>query len=118
MKKRCLMHEERPPDGPTGIAIRRQSIGLRLTRQLNQLRYTSHKRFSPAEPPHPKWISYASQQHVRDIDVDNHQGRIWLATWGGVLCWIPEADICVRYTSEHGLAGNATRAIVVDLAGT
>ncbi len=88
----------------------------RIDSQMDQNR-TRHQRFLPAEPPHADWNSYASQQHVRDLAVDTHRNCIWLATWGGVLQWDPGQDQITRYTSEHGLIGNATRAIAVDQDG-
>src|SRR2546423_4808446 len=99
------MDENTPPAGQVGIAPRRQEIRPYIIALLEPR--TSHQRFSSAEPLFSKWRSSASQRHVRDIAVDNHRGRIWLATWGGVLCWMPEVDLCVRHTSEHGLVGNA-----------
>jgi ligand-binding sensor domain-containing protein len=94
-----------------GIAPRRQDIGLRPIP-------TRHQRFSPAAPLYDgRWTSYATQAHVRDIDVDLVRGWMWLATWGGVLCWNPDLRLCVRYTSEHGLLGNATRSLAVDEQG-
>jgi ligand-binding sensor domain-containing protein len=51
---------------------------------------------------------------VRDIDADLRRGWLWMATWGGVLCWKPEAGICVRHTSAEGLLGNAMRSLTVD----
>jgi ligand-binding sensor domain-containing protein len=94
-----------------GIAPRRDDVGLRPIP-------TGHQRFSPAAPLYQgRWTSYAAQGHVRDIDVDLIRGWMWLATWGGVLCWEPDLRLCVRYTSEHGLLGNATRSLAVDEGG-
>jgi ligand-binding sensor domain-containing protein len=94
-----------------GIAPRRDDIGLRPIP-------TGHQRFTPAAPLYQgRWTSYATQGHVRDIDVDLIRGWMWMATWGGVLCWKPDVRLCVRYTSEHGLLGNATRSLAVDEQG-
>jgi ligand-binding sensor domain-containing protein len=65
----------------------------------------------------PHWSSYASQGHVQDMAVDPMRGWLWLATWGGVLCWDPQAQRCIRHTSAHGLSGNATRCTTVDHGG-
>jgi ligand-binding sensor domain-containing protein len=79
---------------------------------------TGHLRFTPAVPLYQgRWTSYATQAHVRDIDVDLVRGWMWMATWGGVLCWKPDLRLCVRHTSEHGLLGNATRSLAVDEQG-
>jgi ligand-binding sensor domain-containing protein len=79
---------------------------------------TPHQRFTPAVPLYQgRWTSYATQGHVRDIDVDLIRGWMWMATWGGVLCWKPDLRLCVRYTSQHGLLGNATRSLAVDEQG-
>ena len=82
------------------------------------VQHTHHQRFSPTQPPYPAWISYSSQRHIRDIAMDRHRGCLWLATWGGVLCWEPDRDQCTRHTSEQGLLGNATGRLVVDHKGT
>lgn len=65
----------------------------------------------------PAWRAYGAQRHVCAASVDRNRACIWLATWGGVIAWYPGQDVAVRYTSDHGLVGNATRAIVVDEAG-
>src|ERR1041384_5372245 len=93
------------------VPRRRDIVPRRLQDQLDkQLRYRhdEHK-------PDDSWTSYASQRHVRDIAFDRARNRIWLATWGGVLCI--EGTYATRHTSAHGLIGNATRFIVVDDAG-
>lgn len=98
------------------IVPRRLDLVPRQLRQLEQSR-TNHQRFSLAEPPASAWTNYTNQRHVRDIALDINRGWVWLATWGGVLCWAPEAELCTRHTSEHGLVGNATRCIAVDGKG-
>lgn len=100
------------------IEPRRVDLSLPLLHhQLRQLTRTQHVRADSSALQYPDWTTYASQQHIRDMDFDAAQQRLWLATWGGVLCWIPRTNTCVRYTSEHGLLGNATRNVVVDRAG-
>ena len=63
------------------------------------------------------WANYTAQRWVRDLAYDARRGWIWMATWGGVLCWVPDRGLCVRHTSAHGLRGTATRTIVLDKAG-
>jgi ligand-binding sensor domain-containing protein len=77
----------------------------------------AHRRFAPAEPPHPGWLSLAPQRHVRGLAAGGDQLRVWLATWGGVLCWTPADGRVERHASEHGLLGNAVRCVAVDPAG-
>jgi ligand-binding sensor domain-containing protein len=95
-----------------------RDVEPRVDRQLARLLgSTYHYRFAPDDPPFRAWTSYASLRYVRDVDVDAARGQVWLATWGGVLCWSPDGARCVRHTSEHGLCGNATRCLAVDEAG-
>jgi ligand-binding sensor domain-containing protein len=54
---------------------------------------------------------------VRDLAADPRRQAVWLATWGGLLCWLPREGRCLRHTSEHGLPGNAVRAVAVDARG-
>ena len=109
------------PDPPRAagrgeIVARRGELGSRLLqRQLAEQRAVTQRRF--AAPCYPGWTSYASQRHIRAAAVDLPQERVWLATWGGVLCWTPAAQLCIRHTSEHGLLGNATCSLAVDGAG-
>src|SRR6266700_4123638 len=63
---------------------------------------------------HPAWFNLASQRHVRDLAIDPIKGDLWLATGGGVLRWRSGFDSFTRYSSEHGLPGNAIRAVGVD----
>ncbi|UCH93811.1 MAG: hypothetical protein JSV88_26575 [Candidatus Aminicenantes bacterium] len=94
-----------------------KELGLRrIAIQLEQER-TRHQRFSSTKLPFPDWTGYSSQRHIRDIAFDAHHHCIWLATWGGLLRWEPETDRITRYTSEHGLLGNATNRIAVDHKG-
>lgn len=108
------MSNELPPSSKRDIVPRRLDVVPRYTRQLGKEFRTQHQRFSLTTPLYPGWKSYANQMHVRDMVFDGKRNEIWLATWGGVLCWHPETDICTRYTSEHGLLGNATKYIVLD----
>lgn len=98
----------------TDIVPRRLSLSVpRLTRQMRK--QVVHRRATVKEQS--AWVSFASQKHIRDLAVDPVRRHIWIATWGGVLCWSPETASCVRYTSEHGLLGNATRCVAVDEQG-
>jgi ligand-binding sensor domain-containing protein len=78
---------------------------------------TTHGRFQADEATASGWTTYASQRHICAIAVDERREWVWLATWGGVLCWIPAEGRCVRHASEHGLRGSATRGIAVDTTG-
>lgn len=66
---------------------------------------------------YPAWFNLSSQRHVRDLAIDPINGDLWLATGGGVLCWRSGFASFTRYSSEHGLPGNAIRAIGVDGSG-
>lgn len=67
------------------------------------------------EPAYPGWTNFVSQHSVREIAVAPQSRRLWLATWGGVLSWSPREELLYRrYSSEHGLAGNAVACICVD----
>lgn len=68
-----------------------------------------------ARPRHAGWLTIANQTLARGVAV-GHDGSVWLATAGGVLRWWPGLMEFTRYGSEHGLPGNATRAIAVDAA--
>jgi ligand-binding sensor domain-containing protein len=113
------MTDQPAPDGVLDIQPRPElGLGLpspeRVRARRAQARY---RRFDAPELPHPRWASYSSQRHVRDIALDGARGQVWLATWGGVLCWRYAERLCVRHTSEHGLLGNPVRCITVDAGG-
>jgi ligand-binding sensor domain-containing protein len=105
------------PDENDALAIvpRRRDLVRRLGNQLRTS--TAHQRFAPIPLPWPDWSNHTSQRHIRDVVIDPQHDAVWMATWGGILCWFPSKTICIRHTSEHGLAGNATRAIAVDETG-
>lgn len=98
------------PPGPELVPLR--------TRQFAWLFGTQHRRAEVHPPLSPGWTGYSSQRNVRALALDVRRGYVWLATWGGVLAWDIEHNQCCRYTSEHGLDGNATRCIAVDATGT
>ena len=92
------------------VPRRTDLVPRRLRDQL--IKSLSYRRYGLK--PDPDWTSYAAQRHVREIAFDREQNRMWLATWGGVLCLSLDARLCIRHTSEHGLVGNAIRCIAVD----
>ena len=113
------MVDNLPRESRTDIVPRRRDLDIpHLRRQLEKqaLKQTLHKRFNPTGKI-SNWTSYASQLYVRDVAIDLQRRCLWVATWGGVLCWIPSTSICIRHTSEHGLIGNATSHVVVDDKG-
>jgi ligand-binding sensor domain-containing protein/CBS domain-containing protein len=58
---------------------------------------------------HLEWTSYTNGNDVRDLLV---QGDfVWAATSGGVVRWDVRAERYVKFTAEHGLAGNFVHAI-------
>ena len=112
------MAEIQPSIGPRDLVERRMDLvpsphGSRLISQF----HTTHQSYKPDQSYFPGWTSYAAQHHIRSIDTDPRTGWLWLATWGGVLCWDPRLSLCTRHTSTHGLIGNATRCVVVDQRG-
>lgn len=78
---------------------------------------TTHQLYKPDQLSSPGWTSYGAQHHIRSLATDPRTGWLWLATWGGVLCWDPRLSLCTRHTSMHGLIGNSTRYVVVDQRG-
>ena len=99
------------------IVPRRIELGLpRLLRQLGAAP-TTHQRFTPASLPDGLrgWTSYSTQRHIRQIASSGE--ALWLATWGGVLCFQSADHQVIRHTSEHGLPGSAIRTITVDAQG-
>lgn len=101
---------------PKSTDIVERRLSLSVPRIAHQMRnQVVHRRAAAKEQS--AWVSFASQKHIRDLAVDLVRRHIWIATWGGVLCWSPETAMCVRYTSEHGLLGNATRCVAVDEQG-
>ncbi len=100
----------------TEIVPRRLDLAPTLESHLEQAR-TQHQAFAPLHPPLPEWRSYAAQRHIQAMALDPARACLWLATWGGVLCWEPQTHRCIRHTSAHGLSGNATRSLVVDNTG-
>jgi ligand-binding sensor domain-containing protein len=103
--------DHKPPDTHlvAGIMSPRQ-IGIPPPRTL-------HSPYAPTQAM-SGWRSYASQRQVRDIVIDAQRDCVWLATWGGVLCWQRATQRVERHTSAHGLVGNATRCLALDAAGT
>src|SRR5207253_3247123 len=61
----------------------------------------------------PDWSNRASQRHISSLALSPMTGDLWLATAGGVLRWHADLKTFTRYTSEHGLPGNATTGITV-----
>jgi ligand-binding sensor domain-containing protein len=101
-----------------GIRLRQVGLGTPNADRLRaRLARTAHRRFRPAVPPHPGWTSFSTQRHVRDVAVGRDDLRVWLATWGGALCWTPSDGRVERHGSEHGLVGNSARSVAVDRAG-
>jgi ligand-binding sensor domain-containing protein len=69
------------------------------------------------EPAHAGWLSFVAQRSVRAIAIAPRSRNIWLATWGGVLSWNRREELLYRrYSSEHGLAGNAVACLCLDQA--
>ena len=69
-----------------------------------------------AAPAYPGWATIASQRQLRGI-ATGKDGSVWLATRGGLLRWYRGMERFTRYSSEHGLPGNAVAAVAVDDAG-
>ncbi|MBM7845942.1 ligand-binding sensor domain-containing protein [Herpetosiphon giganteus] len=77
----------------------------------------SHFQFAPSVPPYPNWTTFSSQSQMRDLVLDHSQTNLWIATWGGILCWSPALRQVIRHNSEHGLVGNPIQSIAVEQAG-
>jgi ligand-binding sensor domain-containing protein len=92
----------------------RGRIGRIVPKKLRTVLKTDVEAFTPA-PKHPGWLNLASQRYAQAIAVAPRSGLLWLATWGGVLAWDRDRqDVYRRYSSEHGLAGNAVACLCVD----
>lgn len=112
------MPNSTPADGLLDIVPRRLDLdSAAVSRQLARISRTRHRRGFSDKALFPDWIGYASQRHIQDMDIDFERGFIWMASWGGVLSWDPKTNQCTRYTSVHGLSGNAIDSLVVDKEG-
>ena len=107
------MAEEPTANERRDIVPRRLDLVPRLCRQIEKRTVHQHA----PQMRDPEWINYTNQRYVRDLAIDSERGWIWMATWGGILCWQPEKERCWRYTSEHGLSGNAIRYLAIDRSG-
>lgn len=90
----------------------------RVTRYVEKTiaRYTEVSGLKP-DPIYPGWTNFVSQRSVRAIAVASKSPYIWIATWGGVIAWKRKDDrVYQRYSSEHGLAGNAVSCLCLDKA--
>jgi ligand-binding sensor domain-containing protein len=99
------------------VPLRRGIVPRKPARQLEQAAKGSHQRYDPTKKAHPGWSSYSSQASIRSVHADAARGLLWMATWGGVLCWDIDGAVCTRHTSEHGLIGNAVSVVAVDANG-
>jgi ligand-binding sensor domain-containing protein len=70
---------------------------------------------APADQ-YPRWSNVACQRQARCV-TQGPDGAVWIATGGGILRWSPTMERYTRYASEHGLPGNATAAVAVDVSG-
>lgn len=67
------------------------------------------------EPVYSGWTNFVSQKSVRAIAMSRKSGCLWLATWGGVICWKwKDNQPYQRYSSEHGIAGNEVACLCLD----
>ena len=67
------------------------------------------------EPIYLGWTNFVSQKSVRVIAMSRKSGCLWLATWGGVICWKwKDNQPYQRYSSEHGIAGNEVTCLCLD----
>jgi ligand-binding sensor domain-containing protein len=67
------------------------------------------------EPVYSGWTNFVSQKSVRAIAMSPKSSCLWLATWGGVICWKwKDNQPYQRYSSEHGMAGNEVTCLCLD----
>jgi ligand-binding sensor domain-containing protein len=67
------------------------------------------------ESIYPGWMNLVAQRSVRAIAIAPKSRHLWMATWGGVLSWRQrEESAYYRYSSEHGMAGNAVASLCID----
>jgi ligand-binding sensor domain-containing protein len=93
------------------------SGGIRRYVEPRAVRPWPHVEARKPPPAHAGWTTFASQRSARAIAIDPDSGRLWVATWGGVLSWDRQEGHYVRYGSEHGLAAGAVSCVAVDSAG-
>lgn len=67
------------------------------------------------EPVYSGWTNFVSQKSVRAITMSPKSSCLWLATWGGIICWKwKDNQPYQRYSSEHGIAGNEVTCLCLD----
>jgi len=66
---------------------------------------------------HDDWTSITNANYIRAILVD-HNGDLWTGGSGGVVHWNVRDHTYIKYTSEHGLAGNFVTSIGEGLDNT
>jgi ligand-binding sensor domain-containing protein len=89
----------------------------RITRFVAITRQIQTEAVKPS-PVYAGWMSHVSQRCVRALAVAPRSSRLLAATWGGVLAWRRKEDSFYRrYSSEHGLAGNAVSGLALDAEG-
>ncbi len=64
----------------------------------------------------PEWTSYSNIDDIQDMLFDQ-EGTLWVATQGGLLRWDVEEDSFIKYTMEHGLAGNDISSLAMTSDG-
>lgn len=61
------------------------------------------------------WTSYTNTDNVRQVSIES--GRIWGATSGGVVAYMPSTDQFLKLTNTEGLGGIDFNCVEVDTAG-
>lgn len=78
-------------------------------------RFRESSRGLKPEPVYSGWTNFVSQKSVRAIVMSPKSSCLWLATWGGVICWKwKDNQPYQRYSSEHGIAGNEVACLCLD----
>jgi len=62
----------------------------------------------------PQWTSYTYTGPINDLALSN--GLVWAATDGGLVVWDGTGAV-VRFTAEHGLAGNRVSSVAIGADG-
>ncbi len=78
-------------------------------------RFRESSRGLKPEPVYSGWTNFVSQKSVQAIAMSPKSSCLWLATWGGVICWKwKDNQPYQRYSSEHGIAGNEVTCLCLD----
>jgi ligand-binding sensor domain-containing protein len=65
---------------------------------------------------HSDWTSYTNANYIRVMLIDR-EGNLWTGGSGGAVKWDVKTGSYVKFTAEHGLAGNFVTALAQTVDG-